>query len=72
MAVPHRLPLRIFLLAYNPDKGSVGLGTNLSAMLRAAADYAALIVSVGIDAGEAIRIIQAALTTAGLPTPATP
>ena len=39
---------------------------------RAAADYANLIVSVGIDAGEAIRIVQAALTTAGRPTPAAP
>jgi DNA-binding transcriptional regulator YhcF (GntR family) len=29
---------------------------------RAAADYAAVIASVGIDAGEAIRIVQAALT----------
>lgn len=37
MAVPHSLPQRIFLLAYNPDKGKVGLGTNLGAMLRAAA-----------------------------------
>lgn len=37
MAVPHSLPQRIFLLAYNPDKGRVGLGTNLGAMLRAAA-----------------------------------
>lgn len=33
---------------------------------RAAADYADLIVSVGIDAGEALRIVEAALTTAGL------
>ncbi|WP_283135911.1 GntR family transcriptional regulator [Rhizohabitans arisaemae] len=30
---------------------------------RAAADYAAVIASVGIDAGEAIRIVQAALTS---------
>jgi hypothetical protein len=37
MAVPDSLPQRIFLLAYNPDKGKVGLGTNLGAMLRAAA-----------------------------------
>jgi hypothetical protein len=37
MAVPHSLPERIFLLAYNPDKGKVGMGTNLGAMLRAAA-----------------------------------
>lgn len=37
MAVPHSLPQRIFLLAYNPDKGRVGLGTNLGATLRAAA-----------------------------------
>ncbi|GGM89115.1 GPP34 family phosphoprotein [Dactylosporangium sucinum] len=37
MAVPHSLPQRIFLLAYNPDKGRVGLGTYLGAMLRAAA-----------------------------------
>jgi len=37
MAVPDSLPQRIFLLAYNPDKGRVGVGTNLGAMLRAAA-----------------------------------
>ncbi|MER7276619.1 GPP34 family phosphoprotein [Dactylosporangium sp. NPDC000244] len=37
MAVPHSLPQRVFLLAYDPDKGRVGLGTNLGAMLRAAA-----------------------------------
>jgi hypothetical protein len=37
MAVPHSLPQRIFLLAYDPDKGRVGLGANLGAMLRAAA-----------------------------------
>ncbi|MEV7231346.1 GPP34 family phosphoprotein [Polymorphospora sp. NPDC051019] len=37
MAVPHSLPQRIFLLAYNPDKGRVDLGTSLGAMLRAAA-----------------------------------
>ncbi|GII32691.1 GntR family transcriptional regulator [Planotetraspora mira] len=30
---------------------------------RAAADYAAVIASVGIDTGEAIRIVQAALTS---------
>src|SRR5687768_14782431 len=30
---------------------------------RAAADYAAVIASVGLDAGEAIRIVQAALTS---------
>jgi DNA-binding transcriptional regulator YhcF (GntR family) len=30
---------------------------------RAAADYAAVVASVGIDAGEAIRIVQAALTS---------
>ncbi|GGQ22756.1 GntR family transcriptional regulator [Streptosporangium pseudovulgare] len=32
---------------------------------RAAADYAAVVASVGIDAGEAIRIVQAALTSRG-------
>jgi DNA-binding transcriptional regulator YhcF (GntR family) len=32
---------------------------------RAAADYAAVITSVGIDAGEAIRIVQAALAVPG-------
>jgi len=37
MAVPGSLPQRIFLLAYNPDKGRVGVGTHLGAMLRAAA-----------------------------------
>ncbi|CAM3520211.1 GPP34 family phosphoprotein [Kibdelosporangium persicum] len=37
MAVPHSLPQRVFLLAYDPDKGRVGPGTNLGAMLRAAA-----------------------------------
>ncbi|MBO4271206.1 GntR family transcriptional regulator [Microbispora triticiradicis] len=36
---------------------------------RAAADYAAVIASVGIDTGEAIRIVQAALTS-GKVTPA--
>jgi hypothetical protein len=37
MAVPDSLPQRIFVLAYNPDKGRVGMGTHLGAMLRAAA-----------------------------------
>lgn len=37
MAVPDSLPQRVFLLAYNPDKGRVGIGTSLGAMLRAAA-----------------------------------
>lgn len=37
MALPHSLPQRVFLLACNPDKGKVGLGTHLGAMLRAAA-----------------------------------
>ena len=37
MAVPDSLPQRIFLLAYHPDKGRVEIGTNLGAMLRAAA-----------------------------------
>lgn len=37
MAVPDSLPQRVFLLAYNPDKGRVGMGTHLGAMLRAAA-----------------------------------
>ncbi|MFF0249052.1 GntR family transcriptional regulator [Streptosporangium sandarakinum] len=32
---------------------------------KAAADYAAVVASVGIDAGEAIRIVQAALTSRG-------
>ncbi|MEU8265576.1 GntR family transcriptional regulator [Sphaerisporangium sp. NPDC049002] len=36
---------------------------------RAAADYAAVIASVGIETGEAIRIVQAALTS-GAATPA--
>jgi len=36
MPVPGSLPQRIFLLAYNPDKGRVRAG-NLGAMLRAAA-----------------------------------
>ncbi|SNT57697.1 GntR family transcriptional regulator [Streptosporangium subroseum] len=38
---------------------------------RAAADYAAVIASVGIDAGEAIRIVQAALAS-GMAAPASP
>jgi hypothetical protein len=37
VAAPDSLPQRIFLLAYNPDRGRVGMGTNLGAMLRAAA-----------------------------------
>jgi hypothetical protein len=37
MAVPDSLPQRIFVLAYNPAKGRVGMGTSLGAMLRAAA-----------------------------------
>lgn len=37
MAVPGSLPQRVFLLAYDPDKGRVRRGTNLGAMLRAAA-----------------------------------
>ncbi|TDC68549.1 GPP34 family phosphoprotein [Micromonospora sp. KC606] len=37
MAVPDSLPQRIFVLAYNPDKGRVGVDTDLGAMLRAAA-----------------------------------
>jgi len=37
MAVPGSLSQRIFLLAYDPDKGRVRVGTNLGAMLRAAA-----------------------------------
>ena len=37
MAVPDTLSQRVFLLAYNPDRGRVGVGTNLGAMLRAAA-----------------------------------
>jgi hypothetical protein len=37
MAVPDSLPQRIYLLAYNPDKGRVGAGTHLGAMIRAAA-----------------------------------
>ncbi|MEV4896612.1 GntR family transcriptional regulator [Nonomuraea sp. NPDC055795] len=38
---------------------------------RAAADYAAVIASVGLDAGEAIRIVQAALAS-GTTSPASP
>jgi hypothetical protein len=37
MAVPDSLPQRIFLLAYDPGKGRVRVGTHLGAMLRAAA-----------------------------------
>jgi hypothetical protein len=37
MAVPDSLPQRIFLLAHDPDKGRIRVGTNLGAMLRAAA-----------------------------------
>jgi hypothetical protein len=37
MAMPASLPQRVFLLAYNPDKGRVGMTTELGAMLRAAA-----------------------------------
>ncbi|MFC0533416.1 GOLPH3/VPS74 family protein [Phytohabitans kaempferiae] len=37
MAVPDSLPQRVFLLAYNPDKGKVRAGSNLGAVLRAAA-----------------------------------
>lgn len=37
MAVPDSLPQRIFLLAYNPDKGKINAGTSLGAVLRAAA-----------------------------------
>lgn len=37
MAVPHSLPQRIFVLAYDPDRGRVRVGTNLGAMLRAGA-----------------------------------
>src|SRR5215218_8496569 len=37
---------------------------------RAAADYASLIASLGIDPGEAVRIVQAALTSSA--APATP
>lgn len=38
---------------------------------RAAADYAAVVASVGIDADEAVRIVQAALTS-GTAAPASP
>ncbi|MFF0865892.1 GntR family transcriptional regulator [Nonomuraea sp. NPDC003560] len=38
---------------------------------RAAADYAAVIASVGLDAAEALRIVQAALTS-GAVAPASP
>ena len=37
MSVPSSLPQRIYLLAYDPAKGRVRMGTNLGAMLRAAA-----------------------------------
>lgn len=37
MALPDSLPQRIFLLAYKPDKGRVGMGTDVGMMLRAAA-----------------------------------
>ena len=37
---------------------------------RAAADYAAVIASVGLDTGEALRIVQAALTKGAGPDPA--
>ncbi|TDC60635.1 GPP34 family phosphoprotein [Micromonospora sp. KC207] len=37
VAVPDSLAQRVFLLAYNPDKGRVSVGTSLGAMLRAAA-----------------------------------
>lgn len=37
MAVPGSLPQRVYLLAYNPDKGKVAFDTNLGATLRAAA-----------------------------------
>ncbi|MFC7531694.1 GPP34 family phosphoprotein [Actinoplanes sp. GCM10030250] len=37
MAVPGSLPQRVFLLALDPDKGRARIGTNLGAMLRAAA-----------------------------------
>ena len=39
---------------------------------RAAADYAAVIASVGIDTNEAIRIVQAALTGRMAAAPGTP
>jgi hypothetical protein len=37
MAVPGSLPQRIYLLAHDPAKGRVRMGSNLGAMLRAAA-----------------------------------
>lgn len=37
MALPRSLPQQVFLLAHDPDKGRVRVGTNLGAMLRAAA-----------------------------------
>ncbi|GLY92829.1 GPP34 family phosphoprotein [Actinoplanes sp. NBRC 103695] len=37
MEVPARLAQRMFLLAYNPDKGRVAIGSHLGALLRAAA-----------------------------------
>lgn len=37
MAIPDSLPQRIFLLAHHPDKHRVGMGTNLGALVRAAA-----------------------------------
>jgi len=37
MAVPDSLPQRIFLLAYDPGRGKVRIGTGLGAMVRAAA-----------------------------------
>lgn len=37
MAVPSSLPQRLYLLAYNPAKGKVGMGTELGALLRAGA-----------------------------------
>ncbi len=37
MTVPDSLPQRIYLLAYDPAKGKVRIGTGLGAMLRAAA-----------------------------------
>jgi hypothetical protein len=37
VAAPDSLPQCVFLLAYNPGKGRVGMSTNLGAVLRAAA-----------------------------------
>ncbi|MEV6304119.1 GPP34 family phosphoprotein [Actinoplanes sp. NPDC051861] len=37
MEVPGSLPQRVFLLAYDPEKGRFRVGTNLGAMVRAAA-----------------------------------